>query len=496
MKGALNTWVLAAAAAALVALPADVRAQVSPAATAADVRETDNGQRRLAQEHLHKAGAAIDQIALDEQPTEVREHIGELKRRLNALRQDHGSQALEPAPQEPTSTAERPDGVDREAQLAAIDRTITALLGSDQTTGATPRPHGTPAATSGQPGIEQTARTHLEQARTHMTAYAAAMGSAEQAAESSAPSDGVGSPAAMAASAPPSTADATATTSPTDPTPSPTGTSPTDMPQTPAAPGPAEYGALGASEPVPESRSHLLAARDSLASLTQMPQAAGITGDARVQVSQLITRFNELIATNAAWREPLDDVKRRLNTLLTVDDRDTPREAATGTSGTVVLDPDVRAKLTEFRSHLEAFERSAGGQATRPGQQEASSSITEATPGELATRASETDPTAASGSTSTGAAAAQMPGAPAGTVGGQPVQADAISDAAEAGRHIDAIEAILRRARGAHAGVTGTSGSTTEEQMTAGRSELEPSEIEAIRTHLNELRRLLDRREP
>lgn len=496
MKGALNTWVLVAGAAALVALPADVRAQASPA-TAADVRETESGQRRLAQKHLHEAGAAIDRIALDEQPTDIREHIGELKRRLNALRQDHGSAALEPAAQEPTSTAERPDGVNREAQLAAIDRTLTALLGSVQTTGATPRPHGTPAATSGQPGIEQTARTHLEQARTHITAYAAAMGSAEQAAESGAPSDGVGSPAAMAASAPPSTADATATTSPTDPTPSPTGTSPTDMPQTPAAPGPAEYdGALGASEPVPQSRRHLLAARDTLASLTQMPQAAGITGDARVQVSQLITRFNELIATNAAWREPLDDVKRRLNTLLTVDDRETPREAATGTSGTVVLDPDVRAKLVEFRSHLETFERSAGGQATGPGQQEASSSITEATPGELATRASETDPTAASGSTSTGAAAAQMPGAPAGTVVGQPVPADAISDAAEAGRHIDAIEAILRRARGAHAGVTGTSGSTTEEQMTAGRSELEPSEIEAIRTHLNELRRLLDRREP
>jgi hypothetical protein len=150
------------------------------------------------------------------------------------------------------------------------------------------------------------------------------------------------------------------------------------------------------------AKQHLTAARETLTQLTQLPAAAQLQGDARTQVSQLIQNFNELITTQANWRETYAKVEGNLNALIgpaepqasgaaatappTATAAPTPEPAPTdppatqpanppagtqsgtpgavGTSGTTAaptLDPAVRQKLTEFRTHLLAFHTAAGG---------------------------------------------------------------------------------------------------------------------------------------
>src|SRR6185436_10045807 len=99
------------------------------------------------------------------------------------------------------------------------------------------------------------------------------------------------------------------------------------------------------------SKTHLSAARDTLSQLTSMPEAARLEGDARAQVSQIITSFNELITTQSDWRSAYGKVDAALNTLLGPETPDQPPTTAgvtgaVGTSGsTAALDPAVRAKL-------------------------------------------------------------------------------------------------------------------------------------------------------
>src|SRR5260221_2284021 len=50
------------------------------------------------------------------------------------------------------------------------------------------------------------------------------------------------------------------------------------------------------------AKEHLTAARDTLSQLTAMPEAARLQGDARNQVSQIISDFNALISTQSDWR--------------------------------------------------------------------------------------------------------------------------------------------------------------------------------------------------
>jgi hypothetical protein len=294
--------------------------------------------------------------------------------------------------------------------------------------------------------------------------------------------------AQTSASAPPSADSATPVTSPTDPTPTPTGTSPTASPQTPDPAGPPAQGrdqAQGANA----ARQHLTAARNALSELTQLPAAAQLTGETRNQVSQLISNFNELITTTTEWRAAYSRVDANLVALLGPD-RDAalaepsaaqPQDpAAVGTTGAADLDPEVRGKLVEFRKHLNEFERAAGG-----GR-------------ETATRASETDPTTASGSTSTGAPEGTPGTLPADTAGlpADPPQpeprananVDRAGDPAaqdEVLRHIDAIEALLGSQQ---PGTQGAPVGTTGAQPAGG---LDAAKVELIRTHLNELRRLL-----
>jgi len=122
--------------------------------------------------------------------------------------------------------------------------------------------------------------------------------------------------------------------------------------------------------------------------MTQLPAAQALTGEPRAQVSQLISNFNELITTSSEWKASYAKVEANLNALLGSQGPDesapapapatapasptappsstTPSTAgAVGTSGTTTgsLDPGIKAKLGEFRTHLKEFEKAAGGSA-------------------------------------------------------------------------------------------------------------------------------------
>lgn len=290
-----------------------------------------------------------------------------------------------------------------------------------------------------------------------------------------------------------STDQSTAKSSPQDPAPTPSPQEP--KPAGNQAPAP-QGGAPGAPEPAqppatpPDAappaqpaagqvdtatvKRHLSAARESLSALTQLPAAAQLTGDARTQISQLITNFNELITTNVDWRAAYAKVDANLTALIgeRADASAAPAAGtpgAVGTSGAPTIDPAIRAKLVEFRTHLTEFEKAASG-----GSAPARSSLepaADAPPSPAATTGSPAAtpaPTATTGAPAEPQAAAAQPG-----------------DSKQAGhsealRHIDAIEAILGGQSAAAAGPAG-----------AANPSLDPAQIEQIKKHLTELRRAL-----
>jgi hypothetical protein len=149
--------------------------------------------------------------------------------------------------------------------------------------------------------------------------------------------------------------------------------------QTPAttqpAPQSAQPATTSAQPDAAAAKQHLTEARDALSQITSMPEASRLQGDARTQISQLISNFNALITAQSDWRSAYAKVDENLTTLLGPDSGDQPPAPAagtTGTSGTVGtsgtsgsgLDPAIRAKLVEFRTHLKAFEKAAGGSAS------------------------------------------------------------------------------------------------------------------------------------
>ncbi len=116
------------------------------------------------------------------------------------------------------------------------------------------------------------------------------------------------------------------------------------------------------------ARRHLTDARNTLSALTQLPEASQLTDDARTQVAQLISNFNELITAQNEWRASYAKVAANLNALIGPD-VGTPDPSGTAgavgttgaTGGIEGLDPTIRTKLVELRSHLRQFERAAGG---------------------------------------------------------------------------------------------------------------------------------------
>jgi hypothetical protein len=211
------------------------------------------------------------------------------------------------------------------------------------------------------------------------------------------------------------------------------------------------------------SKRHLSAARDTLSQLTSMPEAARIQGDARTQVSQIISNFNQLITTQSDWRSAYAKVDTGLIAVLGPEAAADPAAPVSGVAGAVgtagsaaaSLDPAVRAKLVEFRAHLKEFERAAGG---------ASSG---AMPPTVATDATATNPVNPATNP-----AANPPADPPSAAPAPPDQAKAAVQAghSEADKHLDAIAAILDQA---------TTGALTAAQTTT------------LKKHVEELRLLL-----
>ncbi len=206
------------------------------------------------------------------------------------------------------------------------------------------------------------------------------------------------------------------------------------------------------------AKQHLSEARDTLSQLTSMPEAARLQGEARTQVSELITNFNELITTQSNWRSTYSKVDANLTSLLGPDSPEPAPAApptagvagAVGTSGStaIQLDPPVRAKLAEFRKHLKEFERSAGGNAAGS----MSPSVATATTATPANPVPPADPPATS----------VVPADQAKPAGGVA--------AADADKHLDAISAILNESK---------TGALTKAQT------------EALKKHVLELKQLL-----
>jgi len=244
------------------------------------------------------------------------------------------------------------------------------------------------------------------------------------------------------------------------------------------------------------AKQHLTAARNALSQITQLPAAAQLTGDARTQMSQLISNFNELITTQSNWKAAYAKVKGNLTTLLAAPAAEDPARpsgtpGAVGTTGAAIsLDPAIRAKLMEFRGHLEQFEAVAGG-----AQPEAAG----ATPAMTPPPATATTSTTASTTTTT---AAQPPATPAPSA--PPSDQPVTVNPQEVLRHVEAIEVILsaqaaaqaaaQTAAGGAVGTSGTPSGSTKTTVTGRDIMLNQAQLEQLRTHLSEIRRLIEKK--
>jgi len=535
MKRSPASWTTAIAASALLAMPVGTWAQqTSPQPTSPASSQTTAskpaGAQSSANEDLRKAEAALNDIPAASLTGAAKGRVAELKRHITALQRTSSAGK--------SSSGASAGKTSASTELAAADRILTELLGGEGTTGAAePSAAGTSgkSASKAAPGVDDAAKAKLQEVRTHLTAFAASTGGGTPAPSPGAedPSASASAAAAAAAASPSSAApSATASTS----TPQASQTSPSSQPPTASSPSPATTPtptepAAQAAQQQPEQQQppsaasvdtdavkrHLTAARESLSQLTQLPAAAQLTGESRTQVSQLISNFNELITTNSEWRASYAKVQANLNALVGDQRADespapapTPGAAgAVGTSGTTGVDPTIRAKLVEFRTHLMDFEKAAGGGASASASPAASPATgaepaaaaqpstpattpstpaaqpTEPTPSPTPTTPAEPSPVGTSGRTSTPT--------PTGTTGTTPSaapttptpSADQPAMQSEAMRHIEAIEAILNGG-----GTAGTAGSTAS-KPTAGSSSLDREQMEQIRTHLAALRKAI-----
>ena len=560
MKRSTASWTTAIAASALLAMPVGSWAQQTSPTPSQTSRPSgaQMDQQGSANEHLRQAEAALSDIPAASLTGANKAKVAELKRHIGALGR---TAAATPAPGK-TSTA--PAGkATWSTEVAAADRILTELLGAQSTTGATTT--GTTGSTSTKPGaqsksstsatatLDESARAKLQEVRTHLTAFAASMSGGNTPGASTPSADDPASPASASAAAAPAstTADpasstATASAAPSAQAPTPSAPATPSEPSAAAATPQAQSQTAQAASPAQSVdtegvKRHLTAARDSLSQMTQLPAAAQLTGDARTQVSQLISNFNELITTSSNWKAAYDKVQANLTSLIgeqRADESPTPAAGtagAVGTSGTTALDPGIRGKLVEFRTHLMEFEKAAGGgssasasspaasspaasspSAATPSPDPAAAAASTAAPASATPAASpstspaptatpepsaptatpEPSPTGTSGRSSSTPSPAGTSGtaAPSATPSAEPQERPSSSAAqssstqkgmsSEAMRHIEAIEAILNGSATA-----GTTGSTA---TTKTGSSLDRAQIEQIRTHLAALRKALN----
>ena len=464
MTRSRKRWTTALAAAALLGLPAAGWAQSPETSPAAQKPTAQHSEHGTPQEHLSKAKAALDSVETASVPASAKNKVTELKRRVSALEKS----AAEGAPASQKTTGKSTWST----HVAEIDKILAEMIGP--ATRATPEsqtPAGTTGSRTGEDAkIDEATKSKLMEVRTHVTAFAAAMSGTGATPGATEPAGDPAASAAAAASAqpapttsqPPASASAAST-----PTPDPSSTAPatgSNAAQPPTSQAPTTTGAgqqPQQSSPAPDAneeevKQHLTAARNSLSELTQLPAAAQLTGEARTQVSQLITNFNELITTKTEWRASFEKVDANVTALLgpeaaSADPAQAQAQPPTGTTGAVGttgataanIDPAIKAKLVEFKAHLEKFEKAAGAGASSASPESA------AAPASPASSSPGATPTPTEPSTA-------EPGA---------------MDQESAMRHIEAIEAIV-------SGEAAASGIT-----------LDRTKVEQIRTHLAELRK-------
>ena len=263
---------------------------------------------------------------------------------------------------------------------------------------------------------------------------------------------------------------------------------------------------------------HLTAARNALSDVTQLPAAAQLTGDTRTRVQQLITSFNELIG-KSDWRGPYAKVEANLSTLLGSETPATATPGAVGTSGAASgLDPAIRAKLVEFRAHLDMFKTVASmatpataappAAATAPPAAAAPPSPTPPpTPAPATMPPAPTAPTAEPTPPPTAAPPASPDPRP-----DAPSPADAVNDDAQEVSgvardlllHVEALEVILGAQARVQAEATVAAGGvvvssetpsgSTRTTVTGPDVTLNGEQLEQVKAHLAEMRRLLEKK--
>ena len=262
---------------------------------------------------------------------------------------------------------------------------------------------------------------------------------------------------------------------------------------------------------------HLTAARNALSDVTQLPAAAQLTGESRTRVQQLITSFNALIG-KSDWRGPYAQVEANLSTLLGSETPATATPGAVGTSGAASgLDPAIRAKLVEFRAHLDMFKTVASTAAP----------ATAAPPAAAAPPSPTPPPTPAPATTPPATPPATMPPAPTAPPAPPPTEAppaspdprpdapspaDAVIDDAQdvsgVARdlllHVEALEVILGAQARVQAEATVAAGGvvvssetpsgSTRTTVTGPDVTLNGEQLEQVKAHLAEMRRLLEKK--
>jgi hypothetical protein len=473
MKHSTARWTTAFAAFALLGLPAAGWSQPPSPSTTSQQPPAAAGpeQHGAAQEHIRQAQAALNDVQTASLQGKPKTKVTELKRHLNSLEESTAS-----ASTTASKTAAR--GKDNWAtEVSAIDKILTELLGPATTSAASAPAGATGTAgktTATSPTLDETTKTKLMEVRTHVIAFAASMSGAGAAApRTGEPSSTPAAAAAATTAQPTATSAAQPQATPPAQTPAQPSTQSTAAPTSATAPSPAQaqQPPVGTAQVDPEgAKRHVTAARDTLGQLTQLPAAAQVQGDARTQLSQLITNFNELITTNEDWRSSYDKVNANIVALLGPETPEPSQPPATGTPGAVgtsgtaaaTLDPAVRAKLVEFRNHLTQFEKAAGGNTPAASAATAAAVVTATAP----------------------------PGSPATEQSAAPPQRSEVMGQNSALVHIDAIEAILKPAAPASAQTpAGTPGTTAATGLT-----LDPTQVEQLRTHLAELRKAIEKK--
>jgi hypothetical protein len=366
--------------AGLIVLPVAAGGQTAaepPAPSAAPQNQTLG----TPEEHLKQADAAVKSISSTALSSKAAARIAELKQHLNALQTVAATQAGPSAAASSNAHAGHggPTGAQWSVQAAEADKIIGELL-NDAPAGAispSTAPDTKPSGGAGgsatattAAGLDQETRARLTTARASLMAFAAAMGGGEsgpkgqtQAPAAPGPASGTSSAGAGAA------ATANAATQPSSAAPSGESAAPKPATAGLAASTPNATPAQGAGAPAPPAGSSfetakqaLTAARDSLSQLTKLPAVQQLTGEPRTQVSQLITSFNALITATTDWRGAYAKVDAHLTALIGPAAAEPQAEApAAGTAAGAAegLDPVLKGKLGEFRTHLKEFEKAA-----------------------------------------------------------------------------------------------------------------------------------------